>query len=37
MFYPRSRHGIGGSHYQRLMLDFIERALPVSDASEKRR
>jgi dipeptidyl aminopeptidase/acylaminoacyl peptidase len=27
MFYPRSRHGITGRHYQRLMLDFIERTL----------
>jgi dipeptidyl aminopeptidase/acylaminoacyl peptidase len=27
MFYPRSRHGIGGMHYQRLIVDFIQRTL----------
>jgi dipeptidyl-peptidase-4 len=27
MFYPRSRHGIRGLHYQRLMIDFMVRAL----------
>jgi dipeptidyl-peptidase-4 len=27
MVYPRSRHGIGGAHYQRLQLEFMERAL----------
>jgi dipeptidyl-peptidase-4 len=27
MFYPRSRHGILGRHYQRLVLDFMVRAL----------
>jgi dipeptidyl-peptidase-4 len=27
MVYPRNRHGIGGNHYQRLMLDFMARAL----------
>jgi dipeptidyl aminopeptidase/acylaminoacyl peptidase len=27
MFYPRSRHGIMGRHYQRLLVDFMVRAL----------
>jgi dipeptidyl-peptidase-4 len=27
MFYPRNRHPIGGLHYQRLMLSFIQRTL----------
>jgi dipeptidyl aminopeptidase/acylaminoacyl peptidase len=27
MIYPGSRHGIGGRHYQRLVLDFMCRAL----------
>ncbi len=27
MVYPRNRHGITGKHYQRLMLDFMARAL----------
>ena len=27
MFYPRSRHGIRGSHYRKLMLDFIRKSL----------
>jgi dipeptidyl aminopeptidase/acylaminoacyl peptidase len=27
MFYPQSRHGIFGRHYQRLMLDFMQRHL----------
>jgi hypothetical protein len=27
MVYPRARHGIGGRHYQRLMVEFIERLL----------
>ena len=27
MIYPRSRHGIFGRHYQRLMIDFIQRTL----------
>src|SRR5262249_3141221 len=25
MFYPRARHGIGGPHYQKLILDFMVR------------
>jgi dipeptidyl aminopeptidase/acylaminoacyl peptidase len=38
MVFPRSRHGISGAFYQRLMLDFIERLRdePVCDGSEKR-
>jgi dipeptidyl-peptidase-4 len=32
MIYPRSRHGIGGRHYQRLTLEFMQRALrPTAD------
>jgi len=27
MIYPRARHGIGGRHYQRQMLQFIQRTL----------
>jgi dipeptidyl-peptidase-4 len=27
MFYPRARHGVGGKHYQRLTLEFIQRTL----------
>jgi dipeptidyl aminopeptidase/acylaminoacyl peptidase len=27
MFYPRARHGITGRHYQRLVFDFMVRAL----------
>jgi dipeptidyl aminopeptidase/acylaminoacyl peptidase len=30
MFYPRSRHGISGVHYHRLMIDFMCKALGVS-------
>ena len=26
MFYPRSRHGIGGPHYQRLTVEFMRSA-----------
>jgi dipeptidyl aminopeptidase/acylaminoacyl peptidase len=29
MFYPRSRHGIYGQHYNRTMIDFIQRSLGV--------
>ena len=29
MFYPQSRHGLGGQHYQRLQLDFIRRTMGV--------
>ncbi|MBN1358982.1 MAG: S9 family peptidase [Sedimentisphaerales bacterium] len=37
MVYPESRHGIGGTHYQRLMLDFIKSVLqlPESDGSDQ--
>ncbi len=27
MVYPRNRHGIGGKHYDRRVLDFMQRAL----------
>jgi dipeptidyl aminopeptidase/acylaminoacyl peptidase len=27
MFYPRARHGIRGRHYQRLVIEFMRRAL----------
>jgi dipeptidyl-peptidase-4 len=27
MVYPRSRHGIGGQHYQKLRIDFIKRTM----------
>jgi dipeptidyl aminopeptidase/acylaminoacyl peptidase len=30
MFYPRSRHGIFGRHYQRLVLEFMERSLGLA-------
>jgi dipeptidyl aminopeptidase/acylaminoacyl peptidase len=30
MFYPQSRHGLGGQHYQRLQLDFIRRTMGVN-------
>lgn len=36
MLYPRSRHGIGGRHYQRLIYDFMRRTLkpePAPNAS----
>jgi dipeptidyl aminopeptidase/acylaminoacyl peptidase len=29
MIYPRSRHGIGGPHYQRLTIEFMRKALRV--------
>ncbi len=29
MVYPKSRHGIGGGHYQKLQLDFIKRTMGV--------
>jgi dipeptidyl aminopeptidase/acylaminoacyl peptidase len=31
MIYPRSRHGIGGMHYHRLMVDFIKAVLELDD------
>src|SRR5262249_54421279 len=27
MFYPRAQHGVVGGHYQRLVIDFMVRAL----------
>ena len=30
MFYPQSRHGIGGQHYLKLQLEFIRRTMGVS-------
>jgi hypothetical protein len=27
MVYPQSRHGIGGMHYNRLIVDFIRTVL----------
>jgi hypothetical protein len=27
MLYPRARHGLGGTHYQRLTIDFMRRML----------
>ena len=30
MFYPKSRHGIGGAHYNRLQVEFMKRALNVT-------
>jgi dipeptidyl-peptidase-4 len=30
MFYPQSRHGIFGQHYQKLQMDFIRRTMGVS-------
>jgi dipeptidyl aminopeptidase/acylaminoacyl peptidase len=29
MFYPQSRHGIGGQHYSKLQQDFIKRTMGV--------
>jgi dipeptidyl-peptidase-4 len=31
MIYPESRHGIGGIHYQRLMVDFIRSVLQLPE------
>jgi len=31
MIYPQSRHGIGGVHYHRLVVDFIRTVLQVPD------
>jgi dipeptidyl-peptidase-4 len=30
MYYPQSRHGLGGQHYQQLQLDFIRRTMRVN-------
>jgi hypothetical protein len=29
MFYPRARHGLGGDHYNQLMVDFITESLGI--------
>jgi dipeptidyl-peptidase-4 len=34
MIYPKSRHGIGGIHYQRLIVDFIRTVLQLPAAGE---
>jgi dipeptidyl aminopeptidase/acylaminoacyl peptidase len=34
MVYPQSRHGIGGMHYHRLVVDFIKSVLKLPDAGE---
>ncbi len=34
MIYPKSRHSIGGIHYQRLMVDFIRTVLRLPDTGE---
>jgi hypothetical protein len=34
MFYPRSRHGIMGRHYQQLTVAFMRRALGMGHHSE---
>jgi len=31
MIYPKSRHGIGGMHYNRLVVDFIKNVLELDD------
>jgi dipeptidyl aminopeptidase/acylaminoacyl peptidase len=35
MVYPNSRHGIGGRHYQRLVLDFMRRTLKPEMPKER--
>lgn len=34
MFYPTARHGIGNGHYNRLMFNFIVRAMGKPEAAE---
>jgi dipeptidyl aminopeptidase/acylaminoacyl peptidase len=34
MIYPKSRHGINGTHYQQLMVDFIRTVLRLPDPNE---
>ncbi len=34
MIYPKSHHGVGGIHYQRLMVDFIRTVLQLPDRGE---
>jgi dipeptidyl aminopeptidase/acylaminoacyl peptidase len=39
MFYPRSRHGIFGAHYQRLTVEFMKRMLrpePTVEVTDRR-
>ena len=31
MIYPKSRHGVGGMHYNRLVVDFIKAVLELND------
>jgi dipeptidyl aminopeptidase/acylaminoacyl peptidase len=31
MIYPKSRHGVGGIHYERLTVDFIRSVLQLPD------
>ncbi len=31
MIYPKSRHGVGGMHYDRLLVDFIKNVLELDD------
>lgn len=35
MFYPRSRHGIYGQHYNQIVIDFIRRSLGVGPENTK--
>jgi dipeptidyl aminopeptidase/acylaminoacyl peptidase len=37
MIYPKSRHGIGGTHYERLMVDFIRTVLQLPDTNPNAR
>ena len=31
MIYPKSRHGVGGMHYNRLVINFIKTVLELDD------
>ncbi|MGB2863649.1 MAG: prolyl oligopeptidase family serine peptidase [Sedimentisphaerales bacterium] len=31
MIYPKSRHGVSGMHYNRLVVDFIKTVLELDD------
>ncbi|OHB75921.1 MAG: hypothetical protein A2Z25_01605 [Planctomycetes bacterium RBG_16_55_9] len=33
MIYPESRHGVGGTHYRRLTVDFIKRLLKLDSST----
>ena len=35
MIYPRARHPMSGKHYQRLLVEFIQRTLGDPDAKPK--